>query len=228
MFNFVNSVIMFDNRVLNEETIKIIVADDHAVVRTGLQLIIGSTPGLTIAGEASNAGELLATLEVEEYDVVVLDMSMPGLDSLEALKEIKFRYPQLPVVIFTMNPDDQYAARMFSNGASAFINKELSPDILVQAIQAAYKGKRYFTPTQAGLFADQLAARSRGGQHQELTDRELQVLRLIAQGKTKDEMAKVLDISKNTISNHRVNILRKLNLHNTAEITRYALENKMI
>ena len=211
-----------------DRMIQIVVADDHAVVRTGLQLIFSSAADLEIAGEASNAGELIQVLKKRMFDLVVLDMSMPGRDSMDALREIKTRWPDLPVVIFTMNPEDNYALRMLSAGASAYINKEQPPEVLIKAIRMAAAGKRFVTTDQAEMLMEQLLPDKKNNAVLELTDRELQVMRLIALGKNKNEIAESLQISKNTISNHRNNILKKLGLQNTADITRFAVSNRII
>lgn len=217
-----------------KDKIKMIIADDHAVVRTGLQMIFDETNDLELAGEATNGDELLNKLEKMHYDLVILDIAMPGKDALDVMKEINQKYPGLPVVVFTMNKEESFAFRMFKNGASAFLNKECSPDIIKQAIRTVYKGEKFYTGSQAAMLADHIGLNQangngkNGSNNYQLTDREFQVMLLIAEGKDMTEISSKLTVSKNTISNHRNQILKKLHLRNNAEIARYAFKNSMV
>lgn len=210
--------------------LRIIIADDHAVVRTGLQLILDETDDLEIAGEARDGDELLSRLEIEKYDLVLLDMSMPGKDALDVLKEIKLRWVHLPVIIFSMNPDELHSVRMIQNGAAAYVNKQTHSDQLIEIIRTVSSGKKYIFPHQAHLLADQLSAPQSLSAlpHTQLTDRESQIFVLLASGIRKSEIAEKLDISKSTISNHRNNIMKKMNMSLNSELTRYAIQNKII
>jgi DNA-binding NarL/FixJ family response regulator len=209
--------------------IRVIVADDHAVVRTGLQLIFDETEDLSVEGEASNGDELLNKITEGQYDAVILDLLMPGKDSIDTLIEIKAIHPKLPVVIFTMNHEESYAFRLFRNGADAYIAKESDPSVLIQAIRSVVKGKKYYTPDQV-VFLKKFIDDHINSNHlsEQLTDREFQVLSMLASGTKKDEIALKLNVSKNTISNHRNNILRKLELQNNSELTRYAIKKGII
>lgn len=211
-------------------TIKIIIADDHAVVRTGLQLIFDSTADLKLKCECKNGNELLKKVMEEEFDVAILDISMPGRDAIDVLKDVKRIQPQLPVIIFTMNPEESHALRCFRNGASAFINKETEPFELINVIRTVYAGKKFFTQSQMEMMSEMMSGNQsqQTTKHESLTDREFQVMGLIANGESASSIAAKLSVSKNTVSNHRNNILRKMNLKNNSDITRYALQNGII
>jgi two-component system, NarL family, invasion response regulator UvrY len=215
---------------MNTSAKRIIIADDHAVVRAGLQLILDETSDLSIIEEARNGLELLEKLQTGAYDLVILDISMPGKDALDVLKEIKITWPQLPVVIFTMNSDETHAVRMIRNGASAYINKEIKPEQIIEVLRTVIKKKRYFSPHQAELLADWASSpeTSNPSLHDSLSDREFQIFFMLASGLKKADIASKLTISKNTISNHRNNILKKMNLTMNSELTRYALRHGII
>ena len=208
---------------------QIIIADDHAVVRTGLQMILDETNDLTIADEARNGEELLEKLRNKRFDLVILDMSMPGLDALDVLKEIKTNWPKLPVVIFTMNPDEIYSIRMIRAGASAYVNKETKPNQIITVLRTVANGKKYFTADQTELLAEAITEANPFDQvHQSLTDREFQIMFMLASGLRKSEIADKLQLSKNTVGNHRNNILKKMNLSTNSEIARYAVRHGII
>ncbi len=208
----------------------IIMADDHAVVGTGLQLILSQTTDLRLVEHVKNGNELLDRLKEESFDLVILDISMPGKDALDVLKEIKSAWPAIPVVIFTMNPDESFSSRMLLSGASAYINKETLPDQIINVLRTVAQGKAYKTEKQEELLyefnVNQKGASDRN--HEVLTDREYQVLHLLAQGVRKDDIANSLNVSKNTVSNHRNNILKKLGLSGNSELTRYAIQHGII
>lgn len=209
--------------------VQIIIADDHAVVRTGLQLILDETEDLKIAGEAKNGDELLTKLNSITYDLVILDMSMPGKDALDVLKEIKLRWNTIPVVIFTMNPDETHAVRMFQNGASAYVNKQTNSDQLLHILRTVVSGKKFFFPHQAELIVEQGTSGNIAMlPHTQLTDRESQIFLMLASGIRKSEIAEKLEISKSTISNHRNSIMKKMNMSLNSELTRYAIQHKII
>ena len=209
---------------------QIIIADDHAVVRTGLQMILDETSDLAITGEVSDGNELLEKLPQGNFDLVILDMSMPGRDALDILKEIKSNWPTLPVVIFTMNPDEVYALRMIKAGASAYINKETRPDRIIEILRTVAGGKKYFTPLQSELLAEAVVQPEPANLfiHETLTDREFQIMFVLASGLKKSEIADKLQLSKNTVGNHRNNILKKMNLSTNSELTRYAIQHGII
>lgn len=209
---------------------KIIMADDHAVVSTGLQLILNQTIDLRLVEQVKNGTDLLNKLQQEIYDIVILDISMPGKDALDVLKEIKNNWPHIPVAIFTMNPDESFSNRMFTNGAAAYINKETYPDQIIKILRMVARGEVYKTPAQKELLNEFMTnhANENKKEHELLTDREYQVLHLLALGVKKDDIANSLSVSKNTVSNHRNNILKKLSLSGNSELTRYAIQNGII
>lgn len=209
---------------------KIIIADDHAVVRTGLQLILDETPDLGIKAEARNGQELLDLLSKEVYDLVILDISMPGKDALDVLIEIKATQPQLPVVIFSMNPDEIYAIRMLTNGASAYINKETKPKQIIEILRTVLMGRKYYSPLHAEIMAGMVSDAPNKAvlPHSTLTDREFQIFSMLAMGIRKSEIADKLSISKNTLSNHRNNIMKKMSITSNSELTRYAIRHGII
>jgi two-component system, NarL family, invasion response regulator UvrY len=215
---------------MRNNSVQIIIADDHAVVRTGLQLILDETDDLEIAGEAKDGDELLSKLNSVTYDLVILDMSMPGKDALDVLKEIRLRWHAIPVIIFTMNPDETHALRMFQNGASAYVNKQTNSEQLIHILRTVAAGKKFFSPYQAELIAYHTGSTDGADAlpHLNLTDRESQIFIMLASGIRKLEIAEKLGISKSTISNHRNNIMKKMNMSLNSELTRYAIQHKII
>jgi DNA-binding NarL/FixJ family response regulator len=206
------------------------IVDDHAVVRTGLQLILDETQDLEITGEAKDGDELLLKMESITYDLVILDISMPGKDTLDTLKAIRLRWPAIPVLIFTMNPDETYAVRMFQNGASAYVNKQTPSDQLISIIRTVVKGNKFYFPYQMELLTNQFTAveSTAISPHIQLTDRESQIFILLANGIRKSEISEKLGISLSTISNHRNSIMKKMNMSLNSELTKYAIQHKFI
>ena len=210
---------------------RIIIADDHAVVRTGLQLILDETTDMSICDEAANGDELIEKLRRNRYDLVLLDISMPGKDAMDVLKEIKTTWERTPVVIFSMNPDEIYAVRMIRNGASAYINKETDPKRIIEILRIVLSGKKYFTQQQGSMLAEWIIEPEKSVDsllHETLTDREFQIFFMMALGMKKSEIADKLAISKHTIGNHRTNIMHKMNLTTNSDLTRYAIRNGII
>lgn len=208
---------------------RIIIADDHAVVRTGMQLILSATSEFSIAAECSTGDELMRELKKNSYDLVLLDIHMPGTDSIEILKEIKKDHPGLPVIIFTMNNDDNYMIKTFQNGASAFISKDLPPETIVSIIKKTERKKRYLTDIQATKIAELTIDPSENQTSlSSLTTREYQVFQEIAQGNSYSDIAKKLSLSKNTIGNHRMSILKKLKLKNNTDLVRFAYKTGLL
>ncbi len=215
---------------MKEGKIKIIIADDHAVVRTGLQLILEETHDLRIVEEARNGQELLDKLRENTFDMVILDISMPGKDAMDVLKEIKSTWPSVQVVIYSMNFNEVYAVRMLSNGAAAFINKETNLTQIIEILHIVASGRKYISPQQAEIMAEyiSLSQNKEVAVHELLTDREFQIFCLLADGMRKTEIAEKLDISINTLSNHRNNILKKMKMSANTELTRYAIQSGII
>lgn len=209
---------------------RIIIADDHAVVRTGMQLILDETSDLSICCEVSNGTELMHQLLKAPYDLLILDASMPGRDGLDLLKEVKTLYPQMPVVIFTMNGDDHYAIRMIKAGAAAYIQKETQPSEIIHVLRTVIGGKRYFFPHQAELLAEMVSDPHRFNKlpHELLTDREFQIMFMLASGLKTNEIADKTALSRHTVANHRTHILKKMGMEGNAEITRYAIQQGII
>ena len=210
---------------------RIIIADDHAVVRTGLQLILDETSDMSICEEASNGYELLEKLRSNKYDMVILDISMPGKDAMDVLKEIKTTWERMPVVIFSMNPDEVYAVRMIRNGASAYINKETHPQQIVEILRTVLAGKKYFSQQQSALLAELVIEPEKKASslvHETLSDREFQIFFMLASGMKKSEIADKLAISKHTVGNHRSHIMHKMKLETNSELTRYAIHHGII
>ena len=210
---------------------RIIIADDHAVVRTGLQLILDETTDMSICDEAANGDELIEKLRRDRYDLVLLDISMPGKDAMDVLKEIKTTWERTPVVIFSMNPDEIYAVRMIRNGASAYINKETAPKRIIEILRIVLSGKKYFTQQQGSMLAELIIEPEKSVDsllHETLSDREFQIFFMMASGMKKSEIAEKLAISKHTIGNHRTNIMHKMNLTTNSDLTRYAIRNGII
>jgi DNA-binding NarL/FixJ family response regulator len=207
---------------------KILITDDHAVVRQGLKQILLEEFTRAEFGEATNAQEAIERVWKENWDVVVLDITMPGRSGLEVLKEIKKSRPKLPVLVLSMHPEDQFAVRILKIGASGYMTKESAPNELVGAVKKVIAGGRYVSPSLAEKMASYLAVDVHTPPHERLSDREFLVLRLIASGKTPTAIAKELALSVKTISTYRMRILEKMNMSNNAELTHYAIQNQLV
>jgi two-component system invasion response regulator UvrY len=208
--------------------IRVLIADDHAVVRQGLKQILGDTPEMLVAGEAINGQDVLGKVRAEAWDVVVLDISMPDRSGLDILKQLRSERPGLPVLVLSMYSEDQYAMRVLKAGASGYLTKDSAPDELVKAIRKVVSGGRYVSPLLAEKLAFEMGADSSKLPHETLSDREFQVLRLLAAGKSVGEIAAELSLSVKTISTYRARMLEKMNLGTNAELIRYAIQNRLI
>ena len=208
--------------------INILIADDHAIVREGLKQIVSSQADMKVAGETHNAQGVLDLVRAGNWDVVVLDINMPGRNGLEVLKELKQEHPKLPVLVLSVHPEEQYGIRVLKAGAAGYMNKESAPEELVTAIRKVIRGGKYLTPTLAERLAFQVADGSEAHPHEKLSDRELQVLCMIGSGKTVSEIADDLSLSVKTISTYRARILEKMAMKSSAELTRYALQNHLV
>jgi DNA-binding NarL/FixJ family response regulator len=207
---------------------KILITDDHAVVRQGLKQILLEEFTRAEFGEATNAQEAIDRVWKENWDVVVLDITMPGRSGLEVLKEIKKSRPKLPVLVLSMHPEDQFAVRLLKIGAAGYMTKESAPNELVGAVKKVIAGGRYVSPALAEKMASYLAVDVQTPPHERLSDREFLVLRLIASGKTPTAIAKELALSVKTISTYRMRILEKMSMSNNAELTHYAIQNQLV
>jgi two-component system invasion response regulator UvrY len=208
--------------------IKILVADDHAIVREGLKQIVAEETDMKVVGEASNANELFDLIEKEDWDIVVLDINMPGKSGLEALKEMKTLYPKIPVLILSMFGEDQYGLRAMKAGASGYLKKVSAPTELVSAIRKIVSGGKYINPSLAEKLVDIVDKSNREFPHDSLSDREYQIMCFIASGKSAEEIASDLALSIHTVYTYRNRILEKMHLKSNVELTQYAIQNKLI
>jgi len=207
---------------------KILITDDHAVLRRGLKQILEDGFGKIQFGDAANASEAIAQVAKEQWDLVVLDITMPGRSGLDALKEIKALKPNMRVLVLSVHSEDQFAVRVLKAGASGFLNKDSAPEELVKAVRRVLAGGRYVSASLAEKLAGTLEKKDSEFPHQQLSDREFQVLRMIGSGKTVSEIAEELSLSVKTVSTYRTRILEKMNLSTNAELTRYSFENKLV
>jgi two-component system, NarL family, invasion response regulator UvrY len=208
--------------------IRVLIADDHAVVRRGLGHILTEKADMRVVGEAENVHELLALVREQPCDLVVLDVSMPGRSGLDVLKDMKQERPRLPVLILSMYPEDQYAVRALRAGAAGYLNKESAPEELVEAVRKVVAGRRYVSPLVAEKLACDLTSAGGGTPHETLSDREFQVMRLIGSGKSVTDIADELALSVKTVSTYRSRVLEKTGMKNNAELTHYAIQNRLV
>ena len=208
--------------------IKILIADDHAIVRKGLKQILSGTHDMVVAAEAGSGHEVMEKIGKGDYDLVVLDIAMPGRSGLDILKEIKSQKPKLPVLILSMYPEEQYAVRVLKAGASGYLTKESAPDELIKAIRQISYGRKYVSSSLAEKLALDLEVDIEKPPHEALSDREYEVMCMIASGKRIKEIAKRLSLSEKTISTYRSRILEKMGMKTNAELTHYAIKNKLV
>jgi DNA-binding NarL/FixJ family response regulator len=206
----------------------ILIADDHPVVRQGLRQMLASESDLAVVGEARNGHEVVEISKRTEWDVAVLDYNMPGRTGLELVKELKQRHPGRPVLILSMYPEERYALRALKAGAAGYITKESAPNELVTAIRKVAKGGRYVSETLGERLAQELAGEGDGPVHERLSDREYQIMWMIASGKTVGEVAEQLFLSPNTVSTYRARILRKMSMKSNAELMHYAITHHLV
>ena len=208
--------------------IEILIADDHAVVRKGLVQIVSETLDIKVAAEASDGEETLDLVRERDLDVVVLDLNMPGPTGLDVLKQLNVECPDLPVLILSVHPEDQYALRVLRAGAAGYLTKDSAPDKLVEAIRKVAGGGKYLSPAVAEQLLFQIDSDADQPLHASLSDREFQVMRLLAQGMSVTEIAEKLSLGVKTISTYRARLLDKMQMNSNAELARYALENDLI
>lgn len=205
--------------------IKVLIADDHAVVREGFRRMIENDPQIKVVAEAENGIEALQMVRSKNIDVVVLDMSMPEMSGLDALKQIKAEFPNLPVLIFSMHPEEQYEQRVLQAGASGYITKRTKPLEVLQAIKDVAQGKKLMSER-----LKEMAIKGKGKldePHLRLSDREFQVLKLIAKGMRTKEIANYLKISEKTVTTYRMRVLQKLGLSSNSDLVRYCLDHQI-
>lgn len=206
----------------------ILIADDHMIVREGLKQILVDTPDMVVTDEAKNGEEALSKALGSDFDVVVLDIALPDKSGLEVLRQIKDRKPKLPVLILSMYPEDQFALRVLKAGASGYLNKESAPEELINALRKASNGAKYISDTLLEEIADTLDFTTERPAQEILSDREFQVLCLIASGKSVKEIAGKLEINIKTVSTYRLRILEKMRMKNNSELTYYAVKNQLV
>jgi DNA-binding NarL/FixJ family response regulator len=208
--------------------IKILIADDHAIVREGLKQILADTDDIVVAGDAQNGQEAVQLVRKTEAHVLLLDISMPDRSGLEVLKQVKKEKPGIAILMLSMHREDQYALRSLKAGASGYLNKQSAPAELVNAIRLVVSGKKYITPEVAQAMANQLDTDQEIPPHETLSDREYQTLTMIASGKAVSDIATELVLSVKTISMYRSRLLQKMKLKNNAELTHYAIKNQLV
>jgi DNA-binding NarL/FixJ family response regulator len=208
--------------------ISILIADDHAILRRGLKEILRGEFESATFDEAGTAQQVLAQVQSRVWDLVILDISMPGRSGLDLLRDLQQLRPELPVLILSMHPEDQYATRVLKAGAAGYMNKETAPKELVKAVRKVLAGGRYVSAALAEKLAADLSADAARLPHEKLSHREFEVLRMIASGKTVSQIAEELHLSVTTVSTHRARILEKMGMENNADLMRYALHNRLI
>jgi two-component system, NarL family, invasion response regulator UvrY len=217
-----------DRTSAKETMLKILIADDHPIVRTGLKQILDEAPVKLACEEAKDGHEVLRKTAGQDFDLILLDIAMPGVNGLDCLKQIKKENPRLPVLIISMYPEEQYAVRALKAGASGYLTKQSAPDELLLAIKKVLSGGKYVSALLAEKMAWQLEKDGAEHPHETLSDREYEVLRLIASGKTASQIAAQLCLSVKTVSTYRTRILEKMKLKNNAELTHYAVRNHLV
>lgn len=208
--------------------IKVLIADDHALIRKGLKQLLDDTDNMRVTGEAENGMQAIRMVEEGDYDVVLLDISMPDKHGVDVLKQLKINKPQLPVLMLSMHPEEQYALRSMKAGASGYLNKQSAPLQLVTAINQVAVGKKYISTELAEQLANGLSQGYQELLHQTLSNREYQTLCLMASGKKLSEMAEIMTLSPKTVSVYRSRLLEKMKLKNNAEAIHYAISNHLI
>lgn len=209
--------------------INVALADDHKLFREGLKRLLTEGSGdIKVGGEAASKEELVSLLKSQPFDVLVLDMSMPGTAGLETLRTVKQDFKSLPVLVLSMYPEEQYAVRALKAGANGYMTKECATSQLVEAIKTISQGERYITPTVANLLATEISRNSNGPLHNSLSNRELEVLLLLSDGLAMKEIAEHLSISVKTASTYRTRILEKLALSTNADLVHYVIENRLV
>jgi len=207
---------------------RILIADDHAVVRKGLRQILEEASDIVVGGEASNGREVLEKIRAGGWDALVLDITMPGQTGLEVLKEVKQEAPRLPVLMLSMHAQEQYAARVLKAGASGYLPKESAPEELIKAIRKVCSGGKYVSADQAEKLIYLFDNTSDKAPHELLSDREFEVLRAIASGRTVSQIAAEVHLSVKTVSTYRARILEKMRMKTNAELTTYAVRNGLV
>lgn len=213
---------------MTNDRLRILVVDDHVLVRSGIRRILADEPDIEYVGEADTATQALKRIRSEQWDVIVMDINMPGHNTLDVLRLIKLEKPDLPVLILTMYPEEQYAMRVLKEGAAGYITKSSAPDNLISAIHKVVEGGAYVSPALALQLATQLRNKPKATLYDLMSNREFMVLCAIAEGKHLNQIADELNLSAKTISTYRTRVLNKLGMHSNTELVRYALEHGLI
>jgi two-component system invasion response regulator UvrY len=209
--------------------IKVLLADDHSIVRAGLRRIVEDSGDIEVVAEAADGWEAIQLAHQTLPDVAVVDISMPGLDGLEVVNQLHHYYPKLPIIILTMHEEEQYVVRAISAGAMGYLTKRAAPEQLVKAIRRVLAGGRYLSDSAAESLAQRLASGARSRSPVDaLSNREIQVLRHLALGQTVREIAEAYHLSTKTVDTYRLRLLKKLNLRNNAELSRFAIQNRLV
>jgi two-component system, NarL family, invasion response regulator UvrY len=208
--------------------IRILIADDHPVVREGLKQIISKGTDILVAGEALNGQEAIDKISTDQFDVVVLDLNMPGRDGFDVLREMRQTHPRVPVLVLSIYPENQVGIRVLRAGASGFMNKDTAPRELIQAIRKIHSGGKYVSAALAEKLAEEVSTQDHDVPHKLLSDREFQVLCMIASGKSIRDIAADLSLSEKTVRTYRDRVFEKMTLKNDVEITHYAIQHNLI
>ncbi|MBS3757282.1 MAG: response regulator transcription factor [Desulfobacterales bacterium] len=207
---------------------RIFIADDHAVVREGLKQIISEVSDMRVVEESDNGFDVVSYVEMNPYDVIVLDITMPGPNILDLIKELRQKKPRLPILVLSIHPEEQYAVRVLRAGASGYLTKESAPDELVSAIRKVANGGKYVSAALAEKILFTLGTNEEQMPHDNLSDREYQALCMIASGKTVKSIAEELNLSEKTVSTYRTRVLQKMGMKSNAEITHYAFKYGLV
>lgn len=208
--------------------LNILLADDHKILRQGLKKILDESFTNSHYGEAANSDDVMKNLDEHKWDIAILDLNMPGKSGLEILKDIKALRPEIPVLVLSMYPEEQFALRVLKSGASGYLTKDSAPEELVLAVNKILDGRKYITQSLAELLASDVKIHNVEFPHQLLSDREYEVFLMIAAGKTVSQIANELSLSSKTVSTHRAHILQKTKLKNNADISLYAIRHKLV
>jgi two-component system, NarL family, invasion response regulator UvrY len=212
-----------------KDNLRILIADDHPIIRKGIQQLIVEEFANAEIGEANDADELLALARSQQWDIIVTDISMPGGGELDSLKQLRLENPELPILVLSMLAEEMYGKRALKAGASGYLGKESAPEELGNAIRIVLSGKKYISPKVAQLLAEEaIHGKKNVPFHELLSDREMEVFKMIASGKTVSEIAEILSLSVPTISTYRMRTLEKLNLRNNSDLTHFAFSNGII
>jgi DNA-binding NarL/FixJ family response regulator len=210
------------------QPIRILITDDHAIVREGLRRILGASPDMVVAGEASNGIEALRLLESCNPDIVLVDISMPGMNGIELTHRLHDEHPQIPVLVLSMHQEEQFAVRAIKAGAAGYLTKDCAPEMLAQAIRKLISGGKFITPEVAEALANAIVSEHSEVPHKHLSNREFQIFQMLASGKSINDIAHDLSLSANTISTHKGRLMNKLGVDNNAGLVHYAIKHRIL